>query len=516
MIKYRRPWNNEHNINYVVKCLIHVLGLRIRPSTAESYLIAHHAFPSLLTIKDFFNYYGVRTSVVKINPGEFGTYGGPVVVLTKKGYFSVIENQHAGRVRIVDFVKGTIIEDGERLIANIEDTILYFTSIPEPLIASWFERLPLKRLTLAIVTLALVIVGFKSTFFDSLQMTLLCLNAIGFTSCLILFIIHSKSSKDSKFCNYRELGEIKIDCRSLINSAHSKLGRIDLIDLGVCLFLSLSMNLVTTKVISDSFTNNLLYMGIVFSTIPVIAILVGYQIVMKTFCTYCIGVQLVLAAEVALVLSNVENFSSRVERINQVYLLVFGCEVLLVAISWISVKELLTKAFRLDDVLEKFIWLKRKKDIVNAMFQDEAPWVGSNCDIIIGNHEANDSISIVSKLGCPKCADTIETYFVLWSNNSLRVNLRLRIIDLNPNDVDLLDSFVSMLRAPELRDLVRRKIMEKYSNLSLPEISMHNSSLDHLNFKTVPQLYFNNKHVPKLYDIEDLRYFITLESPHYE
>ena len=512
MITFRKAQNNEDNLSHIVKCIIKHLNLKIPYSEVSSYLLGHHAYPSILSIKDFFNYYAVGTEVIYFNRDEFSKYQGPLVIVNVNGHFALAENLKGGFVSVLDSLEGRSTVKVEVLTFEIENVLLYFTSLPETLVSKWFERIPYKWLGICLTTSILFFITFVEDTFTISDFLLLLFDAAGLVMSLTLFVAKSNSSAASMVCSYKEFGSFKIDCRSVINSKQSKIFGVDFVDIAIVLFASLSLNLLSSKLFFIDETGRLIYFIIITASLPVTLLLFRFQILTKTICTFCSGISLVLLGQLVIVLSNpplVNGFES----IKYSVLLVLACEFIFVCCFWAVFRNIFNKATSGFEIKSRFISLKRNVFVLKIMLGDPIS-AGKSClDIIFGDENNKNSILLVAKLGCVSCPGTVEKFYSLWKELPDRTVLRIRLIDLAKLPHDKLSPFLSRINSKQFRLLLKEMITSNCNKTSDAELREHNASLDYLHLRTVPQVYWNHYALPLIYDIDDIRYLITLESP---
>ncbi len=402
--------SNKVNIESVVDKLLRKLQVKVSHTTIVQNLQDHPEYPSLLSISDSLNEWGVTNQAYKIDLAEFDPEdlyfpfiahipenGGRYLLITKiegnQVYFSD-EKSDNQQILLEDFLKrwqgialhGTpnAINGEQRYADNRIKELLQAAIIP-----------------LAILSfIALIVLNFSGQSFN-LSALLLSLIKVAGVGVSILLLMQSLNANNPFIANLCTLGGGNNDCNAILKSDAAKLTS----------WLSWS------EVGFFYFTGSLLALLLLPVSLPFLAWLnvlalpytlysIGYQYKHKNWCVFCCVVQVLLMLEfvVNLSFSNLQVAAS----LNVQGMIILILAFLIPVLIWAFLKPFFLKSAQLSPVKQQLKQFKYNGDLFMQALKNQPRYAVSDdlMPIMLGNKEADTVITMVSNPFCGPCAKT--------------------------------------------------------------------------------------------------------------
>lgn len=217
------------------------------------------------------------------------------------------------------------------------------------------------------------------------------------TGLLIAKQLGSKNDLTDRICRINA----KTSCENVLNSPAAKLwGLLNWSDLGLLYFAGGLFTLVLT---GNQPNVRPLLNDIALLAMPYIAFSIYYQAYkVRQWCTLCLGVQVILAIEGLLALTQLTTLTGFIEP----YLILL-VSFLLPTLAWVIIKPLLNSRFQSRLEHEELMALKRNPAIFRTLLiqQPQAPPISADLPpIVFGNSDAEYKITIVTDPYCSSCS----------------------------------------------------------------------------------------------------------------
>jgi len=400
-----------HNLVSISCQFIKLLKINVTETSIQRELESHPDFPSILSLSDSLDKWNIENAALRLDRSRFIELDAPFLTST-----TLDSNTEFVIVNKIDGATLSIIDDtGREKKTGLEQFLDIWSGIA--IVAEgnknsgekdYVKRAAAEKrgtyrtiaITLAtLLLIALVNVGRTNISWQEIALTLTCLT--GFATCCLLFSIQLSTDDSSpKICH---LAGKSGDCKTVLNSAVSKIAGISMAEIGIVYFgISLALLLVPSapgEMITLLFWCNAL-------AIPYTIFSVVYQWrIVKSWCVLCLAVQSILWINF-LVLSSKANFELNV--LTTPYLLPFATTALLLVLAWVLIKPLIMDKLQVRKWRTQYNQLKNNKEIFSAYLSRQSvmpPLPDNLVPIVVGNPNATHTITVVSNPVCKPCAD---------------------------------------------------------------------------------------------------------------
>lgn len=525
------------------------LNINITSSTIKKELLEHPDYPSLLSISDILKQYKVQNMAIRIGIDDFHKIPVPFIASingrkTRHSIFAVVlevennfvelyspENKKVEKILIEEFAK---LYEGVALAVEKED----YSGDKEYYKNKKLERqqgilqniiiFSLPALTILDCCLAFANDGIGAI--GPVLFTILTLAGCGISALLLWHEIDEFNPTVKQICN---IGR-KVNCSAILNSKAAKIFGISWSILGstyfMGMFIALLIGGITDKV------NLFLLSWINIMALPYIAYSICYQyFVAKQWCTLCLLVQGILLIQfITALIGGFFAFKNFNGVSVQSYLTIIGSFVTVFAVLLLLIPAL-KKA---KDHNSKVLLLQRLKHNTQIFetLLDKQKSIGNSAEglgIAIGNSNAKYIITKVCNPYCGPCAKAhplIEE--LLNDNNQLQLRIIFTASD-NKDDIRAKPVRHLLAIAANGNEALTRKALndwyladEKNYDVFASKYTQYfpgseevennlkkmNQWCDKTEINFTPTFFINGNQLPEMYNIEDLKYFITSDN----
>lgn len=453
-----RP-HSQSNLYVTGKKFFELIDITAGDDELKARLEKHPDFPSLLSLKDVFLNFGVKSGAVKSESASLADFKTPFICPIKKDGW--------------DYSKFTIINDTDNGLVTFYDTLkLRWEKVSLEMFTEWhtgvvllaekdgsFPQEPLSK-SKTISSSKAIIKVFGSIFLASVFFSILfnfqynasqfwfissflILNVIG-VSMSTLIIWYEVDKHNPLLRSICSIGK-KIDCKSVLQSDGSKIFGINWSTIGFSYFFTNSIS-----VVFFSFSNNYLltiWIALSIITSPYVLYSIIYQWkIARQWCLLCLSIQSILLCQLLLGISNWTKIDLLFDVVGVYQVVMLAILFSLVLTATFSYITILKKARESDQYQQSWQDLRSDRKIFKALLMSQQPINVSTegIGIEIGNLQAQHQIIMVSNPYCSPCSIAhSEIINILCQKN----NIKLKIIftaSLVDNDV----------RTPPVRHLV--------------------------------------------------------------
>lgn len=406
--------NSNLYIIDIVKYYLKTYRIAFKNIDLYKVLVTDSNFPSLASISNTLNYYGISSSAFISDDKVSSVLQKNMLVHTvlKDGHFFVIKQILKDKIILYDGKKHTVPISS--FLEIWDGIILTTTASTSSDNHKSSKDIPISVALMAILICYVLLFGFWHC--TQLHILLILLNFVG----LILSILLVKNRTGINFYDkYCKIGKF-FDCEIVsIKQPLSGFIPFHLDELGVSYFL---WNILSALLINDSTIQVVVSCASSF----VCFCLLGYQVfVIGRYCLYCLGVYIVIWLSTAIsVVSCTDNLNEIVE-----YLFYeSGIILLAVVMCWLIVQNIQQQ----NIILEKdtrLLHLKRDKTVYETLTSKQ-PKVAFNFNgLFFGRKDARNKISLIVSLDCEFCQRAIREASYLTNKFPLLFNCSIILTD---------------------------------------------------------------------------------------
>lgn len=517
----------------VLTLLLKHLEVKVTSTSIAEELEKHPDHPSLFAINDVLNHWRVPNEAFKIDFEDLQEVPGPFLVhmSSNQGEFAVLHNLNDGSIYLsnerwtnhkmnIDEFKRYYT--GNVLVAEA-DSESGETAYIHKKRAQLINSLRYPLLIGCAMVLLIISLLKHSEFINTLswQTIALALTKISGLITSILLLIHSIDS-NNPFTERLCTGE-KNNCNAILSSEAAKVTQyLTWSEVGFFYFsgscLALLFNTQSSSLLQSLAVMNLLCLPYTFYSIY-------YQWkVAKQWCVFCTTVQALLWVEffafIPYLLKPVV-----VPELSDVSALLICF--LLPVILWIFLKPFLLKSIKIAPLKEELKQFKYNSKLFNETLKEQKrqELLHESDTIILGNAEAENTITIVSNPYCQPCSkahkvlnewlsekESFKLQFVFTGNNDdkdPRTKVARHLHQLDKEDTASVKramhdwyehkykSFESWVEAYPVRD-----------HGNFPCLEKQKAWCDSARIEGTPTIFLNGYQLPGLWQLEDIKYFI--------
>lgn len=515
----------------VTQLLLKQLNVRVTNTSVRESLLSHPDYPSLLSISEVLTGWKVENAALQLN-GER--------LLELEAPFLVANDQDNGEFSVVTRIdkKSVVQEDGlgKHIESSLTDFIRDWSGVV--LLAEADEQSgerdyaqKRRQELLSMARLPLIIAGFLGVilvllinwnFYSWQAIALLFAYTAGLLLSLLLLIpqLDGANSLIKDICGFSS----KTDCNSILTSSAAKIWGISWAEIGFFYFIGgLSIILFSNGNYSSvPFT---VIKWVNFLALPYTFYSIYYQWrIAKTWCVLCLGVQGLLwfTFSVHFISSGLE-FNAVPAQSFPGILISYGLPILV----WFSIKPFLEKAAQADKWQLRLQQLKNNAELFRTLLhnQKQMPSVQRFITpIILGNPQAEHTITIVTNPFCGPCARTHTKLEQLLEENS---SVKAQIIFATCSDkrrTQVAEHFFALQRAgKDVKTAMNawyeqpvknyaewaKKYPVEFIDKAAKESALHCDWCTLANIKLTPTIFIDGYTLPKQYDLSDMSRLIN-------
>jgi uncharacterized membrane protein/glutaredoxin len=526
-------FNKQNNADASVIKLLKRLSISIDTSIITNELEKHPDYPSLLAISDVLNNFDIENSAYRVQPDELTLVSCPFIAHT---------NSNGGDFLVVNKIEGDQVsvssEKWNKHKMNLNELKRIFNGVVltiEPSLAGYSNKTSLTK-ALANFRTPVIIAGlllisvfalvFHTNYFTNYNWQIFLLTIFKTAGLItsILLLVQSIDSNNPLVQKLCQSGN-KTNCNAILSSKSAKVFEgLTWSEVGFFYFAGTWLVLLFGDH-SVSLLQALAILNII--SLPYTFYSIYYQgRVAKQWCVLCCTVQALLWLEF---IPSVTAFDSAFTLPNYTEWSTFFIALLLPVILWGVLKPLFLKLQQLQPLKQQLRKFKYNTELFNNMLKEQPKYAmpDESWSIVLGNVEANNSITMVTNPYCPPCSKMHKLLDELLNS---RGDIQARIVfTANNTDEDIKTPVSRHLMAlNELPDktIVKRALNDWYDQkqkdykawanvypVELNEANFHklDNQKDWCKMAEVtatPTLLLNGYRLPDLYHISDLKYML--------
>jgi uncharacterized membrane protein/glutaredoxin len=527
----------KDNISKSIHLFVKELKIPITRHSIDNELDKHPDYNSILAISDLFNNWNVPNAAYNLSldelisnqiPIPFIAYiskeGGGFVLIKYLDEKKVILSNHKWDNHQLSIEQFKNIYGGSVLIAKKEPD----SGEPDYPLKRREEIISKLRIPFVLFSGAFILISFfllhpSITIGYTWQITLLILfKTIGLITSVLLLVqsIDSNNSLIQKICGNNDQG-----CNTILSSKAAKISKeISWSEVGFFYFIGTWFFALFNSG-NISLIQLLAILNIV--SLPYTFYSIYYQwFIAKQWCKLCCTIQALLWLEFFVLfpyLLQPIHFPNPQEWSN------FIIAMAIPMLMWIFIKPYFVRANQVQSLKNQLSKFKYNTFLFNKLLNEEVKYALPKAEhsIILGNHNAEHTITMVSNPFCPSCAEA-HTYLEKWL--SKRDDIKLQLIFSTRNDKEGLKAkvvthFLSLKLSKNeetLRNALRSWYEQRSRNYNIwfklypilnyaliPDIiEVQKKWCDNVNINSTPTFFINGQALPHNYKPEDIKYFI--------
>lgn len=530
MFRITLPKDNAVSATYQY---LKAIGAKVTEETVEETLKNHPDYPSLLAVSDALNEWKVENLAISITSEQILEIPTPFLVHLQrdKGIFAIVKSIENNKIKWRHTEKGIQNEsfdefnkkwDGVVLVAEANEKSIennYSQNHQKELIQNF--RIPALIIGITILITSVLYRNFISDWqYNALLITKLLGTII--SSLLIWQSIDKNNPFIQTLCKApTNAGKSGEGCSSILNSKAAQITSwLNWSEVGFLYFLGGFIALLI-----DSSIYNWVITGIATLAIGYSFWSIYYQgFISKKWCTLCLGVQSIVIIEFFISIYSTKRLSSylvSMASFSAIWSMVFGIGVAI--LFWLFLKPILQKSQQIAPLKNDLRKFKNNPELFMNLLknQEQMPFITHYLQpVLIGNPEAEHTITMVTNPFCQPCANTHKTIQKLLENNE---NLNCEVIFLATNHEHdkkgLIARIILSLSKEQQADALHawyeneeRNINKWQNQLGIAEdkrtekiIQYHEIWCKEARVEGTPTLYLDGFKLPDLYRLEDLK-----------
>ncbi|MBL0882670.1 MAG: thioredoxin domain-containing protein [Chitinophagaceae bacterium] len=535
--------DSKGNCKEATTFLLKFLKVQVTESGVSKSLEEHPDFPSLLAVSDTLQFYGVDSAAIKIDKAEFIKLIPPVLVQMEfegKKYFSVIVDKTSENLLYLDPLTSRL----KRISNNqFEDIFSGYALIPEIVnevsevdyeikingerfkkIVNIFSLLCVPFFTIVYLGISIYTYG-NSLIYPSL-FTFFTLVGLLVSVILVWFEIDKNNAALKQICTSKK----NTNCNAVLTSDYAKVFGVSWSTIGLVYFLGAFLTMITNGILIPT-TSLFSLFSIIVS--PYIFYSIYYQAkVIKQWCTFCLIIQGVLFLQLITVIQGGLFDFAKIQQLRLLDVLpVLFCYMF----SVVLVSIVIPNAQRAKESLgfkTRLQKLKHDKYVFDTLLSKQKKVIDpGEMGIKIGNPNAPVKIIKVCNPYCGPCAKShpiIEN--LLAATDNIQVQIIFTATAQSDDYRNAITKHLITLAAKESSEGVKKvlddwylapeKIYKEFAQkypISEDELQLHESSLTEMNewcekskIEYTPTFFINGYQLPRIYSIDELKYFYTV------
>lgn len=494
-------------------------NIKIEPEDFKLQLISNPSFPSVKSISDTLDYFGLENIVANVPKDALDQLPECfLAVMDDSPSTSVVQVQRKNnKIKIFkdDGTKGMLSIDEFKKVWNGTIVAVEKNEKPykEPLA---FLKNPL--IPLAVIGGAITIYILSGLSFQAQIYTLLSLIACYLSYLIVGENLGLQNKTTSRICNS---AANKTSCSAVINSTSSNLLKLlSLSDLSITFFVA------TVLIIGILGFNTSFFLSLVVLGLPILLYSVYAQaLVIKQWCPLCLGIGTILGIQF---ISMIPYFG--IFKIDSSYFIKGTIIFMVTYLVWIYAKGIFKQALKQEQVQADFLRFKRNDTLFVSLLKKKQLILQNNIPlgsrIIFGNSNAPLQLISITNPLCGYCVKSFEAYDSLLNTHGDKFQLSIvfntfsqsldqpatqiaqRIIELYHEDIN--ESYQALKIWFADRDI--EKWQKKYGipskEVSPNIIQKHADWCSENEINYTPATIIGRYFFPQEYDIKDLPLFI--------
>ena len=333
----------------------------------------------------------------------------------------------------------------------------------------------------------------------------------------------TKSALIAKFCNISN----DTSCEAILNSDKWKLFKfLNFSSLSIVFFASQFIGLFVLILAGNSKDFFIIQKALLYCTIPIIVLSLYYQkIVEKKWCPICLAIIFTLLAE----LLYIEIFFENSVDISLRSILIFTFLFLAISFIWSLLKQILAKHNELKEMNFKATRFIRNYKIFKIVLLSRSKLDMLQSPIQLGNANSKVQITIITNPFCGYCkdADALLAKILKLHGEKVKINVLMGIdIGKERDEKKLLLRSLMAIYLEKGQEAYSEALANWFEEKNIGEwlqkykIDIDIVKIDELfakqfvwcqnnHFQLTPTLFINGYHYPKVYDRQNLEYFIN-------
>jgi len=523
------------NIPSVVYRLLRNFRIKITWTTTRENLKSDPDYPTLKSICNFFEVYGIINYPLKLDEADLYDLDRPFIAhINDKGWKIILVYQiNKKSVIYADSLKGyrimsihnflekwnevVIVTEAETTNIEIDYRIKRADEIVRKTLIQFISMI----FVTAILSPVFSGVLFRKGYVDPVTTAIYFAHIAGLILSVLLFRheLNIKTTFTEKLCHI----STNIDCNAITKSKASIIfGSITWADAGIVYFAGgiIALSLFSENNITSLFT----FLSI--CSLPYSLFSILYQWVkIKKWCPFCLSVQTVLLTEFLILLPGIKTLDLNTSII-VTSILIYS----VVLIVSLQAKFLIVNGKEKDHIKINLLMVKRNPKLFIRQLEsaDRISISNINTVLVFGDFESEITVTVFLSPYCVACAAKFsEILNLIWGKNKVKVQLIFPAVmdDLSSKllkkvfikaSTDKKNEALVLLedwyKADQIsKSKVLNDIKEQDSPEGFDEMSTYNQRLFQTgNINKVPTVLVNGFNLPAIYSLEDIRYHINV------
>lgn len=502
--------------------LLHWKGIAVKREEFETIVCSHPDYPSLLSLTETLDLYGIEYAAVRIHQEDIAINGFPFLahLAEKNGDYVMVTAWRDGEVEYVKGNGGRKREVMADFMKKWGGVVVY---VAGEMHKSWFPLYVKRRMLILIVLLCLV--GMYYWVGRQMLIPLLyegygILKVVGLVLSGML-LLHESGGREEWLGRICHLGRMS-DCDKVLRSEASKIAGISLADVGCVYFSGGIFCLVWMAGYKEVGLVFQLMLYVSFLTFPYTLFSLWYQLVkVKKICPFCMGVVVCLWGECVLAIWGISPISGIGIKAGLGLIAFYG----MMGAGVYGLKRLLYFRQKAYGLKVNYMRLKRDKAVIEVC-QRQMPEMKStdkDGDIVIHQGNPDRRVVIVLSPFCAPCARLHERLEKLLKQYICEFTVILRFTGTSDLEKEFMNRVALYLIGiyhsqgvaafeKALGVWYRTKDKRFFEQEDCPEIALHTlaSSVNWCQqngIHSTPFVLYNERVLPGYYEVEDVVYW---------
>lgn len=542
---FRKIFHFQNSTEQAAIMLTDLLDVKITKTTLINELEEHPDFPRFLSISDVLNNYGISNVIASYEVDKLHNLPLPSIALIKgeadEQSFTVIKRIKNGNFTLFDFKKNIWkVLDGPEFKKIFLDEVLYIEvseyagekeyekKLKEERNVGFiqqFTTLYIPSVTIIVCIMAFFRLGTNALF--PVIYTLLSLAGLVVSALLLLYQYNRHNPVLQQICSSGK----NINCGNILDSKASKIAGISWSTLGFSYFMGQLLLILFFGMTNPLLLFVMSWLSIIVIPYTFFSIYYQWQVA-KQWCVLCVLVQAILLLEFIIpFISSWHNLSSIANIIpDQIPSIITAFALPFITITVLM--QALEKAKEIKQSKRDLHFLKRNSEIFEALLskQEAITEPVDGLGITLGNSDARYKIIKVSNPYCEPCAKTHIAIDELLQNSAGEVQVREIYLASNNKNDKATPPVKHLLAIAEQGDenQVKQALNDWYATgkknydafaAKYPlngELKMQDEKINQMfnwcmqmKITSTPVFFINGYMLPKVYKIDDIKYFLT-------
>lgn len=523
--------STKENSVAVTEQLINQLKVNVASDSIKKKLEEHPNFPSLLAISDGLVEWGIDSQSYQLDKAEFDKddlyYPFIAHFGESGGRFVLVKSIENNKVYLSDETNNNIVLPESEFLKRWTGNALHATANEKSGETNYRENRfkgVLNSLMAPVGLLLLTVVLYfafskQETNWSMIALSLLKLCGMGISVLLLMQSINANNPFIKNLCTLNG----KNDCNAILKSDAAKVTSwLSWSEVGFFYFTGsfLSLLFAPSSLLTLAWLN--------LFALPYTIYSITYQYRNKNWCILCCSVQVILVLE-ALTFLSTQNFQLSTFNFSPQIIAWLAVTFLAPILTWSFLKPFFIDASQLKSLKQQLKKFKYNSDLFNQALKNQ-PKYGVPDDlmpVILGNPNAETTITMVSNPFCGPCAKAHETLDNLLDHFD---NVKIKIIiPASKSETDprkQVAKHFNLLNKMGNNVLVKNALTDWYSqneknykNWARKYPVELNDSLDNIvnvqkdwcelvEIEVTPTIFFNGYKLPEPYQVDDIKYLL--------